>query len=517
VRLIAVLVLVVSGILLPAMPSIAAVVPQADQGLDGGWAIDDGGNVDFVHSLSSSLPTIYSAGAGWVRVVFRLGACYSNWTSVGCNGRTALQAYDTVVANVHAQGLRVLGTLTGESWPGDQTAWTANNAETVSGGTGDNPYVQAFAQNAASVLARHFIGQVGEWEVWNEPNAWTSTDGAGHFTGGTYVYPSNYAWLAQRSYTAIKSAALSNVVIFGGLFGHQPIGASTLALGRPVKRADMPGARKPPVPGHSVIAQAVCMTHAPAGADSGASYLCATYSVGEGYLGWVRGAYPFDNIGQHLYLDIGGSANANDLNFYLNDLRQAYIAYEGSATPKRTEVTEVGWPTDQVTPAVQASDLATAFQTLHGTNYVARAFWFDVQDAPEAALYYGLVDTNASPKPSYSAYQQNAVYTAPPQPCSPRPRVSMSVSPLSPGVLRVIITAGAGTLDSIAFGNSSNAMVTAGTISGAPGNFSVAPGTQSFTFTVRRVTPGVAATLLLTATDACGTWPTLVGGGPTAF
>jgi hypothetical protein len=34
---------------------------------------------------------------------------------------------------------------------------------------------------------------------------------------------------------------------------------------------------------------------------------------------------------------------------------------------------------------------------------------------------------------------------------------------------------------------------------------------------VRRPASGQAATVELTVTDGCGTWPTFVGGGPTAF
>src|ERR1700738_990538 len=109
------LLLLLSATLWPSDASRAAVVPQADQGLNGGWAIDDSGNTAFVHSLSGSLGTMYSAGAGWARIVFRLGGCYVDWTTRGCDGRTALQAYDGVVSNVRGQGLHVLAVLTGES------------------------------------------------------------------------------------------------------------------------------------------------------------------------------------------------------------------------------------------------------------------------------------------------------------------------------------------------------------------------------------------------------------------
>jgi hypothetical protein len=41
--------------------------------------------------------------------------------------------------------------------------------------------------------------------------------------------------------------------------------------------------------------------------------------------------------------------------------------------------------------------------------------------------------------------------------------------------------------------------------------------TRSVTFTVRHGTAGQATTVPLTVVDGCGSWPTLVGGGATAF
>src|SRR5439155_6237253 len=97
--------------------------------------------------------------------------------------------------------------------------WTANSAE-AAGGSGDNAYAQGFARGAAGALALHLAGHVDAWEVWNEPNAWTRADGAGRFAGGTYLYPSNFAWLLRRSRDAIKQAQPTAQVIAGGLLGH---------------------------------------------------------------------------------------------------------------------------------------------------------------------------------------------------------------------------------------------------------------------------------------------------------
>src|SRR5262249_19355893 len=128
--------------------------------------------------------------------------------------------------------LKVVGLISNEAWHGDQAQWTFNNAELNTNGTGDNTYIQNFATNAAGVLANHFVGRISAWEVWNEPNAYsTSGPAPGEFSGSSFIYPSNFAWLQKRSYTAIKAAqpGAASVVISGGLFGSD-IGGAALTL-----------------------------------------------------------------------------------------------------------------------------------------------------------------------------------------------------------------------------------------------------------------------------------------------
>jgi hypothetical protein len=305
------------------------------------------------------------AGAGWVRINFRLGSCFTDWTSPGCNGKTALATYDQVVQNALNNNLRVLGLLSNESWPGKQADWTVNNAENA-GGNGDNPYIDSFAQRAAAVLAAHFSSQISQWEVWNEPNAWESSPSPGVYTGGSFTYPSNFAWLLTRSYTAIKAANPTATVISGGLFSNDT--------------------------------------------DSGAGYLSSTYDMGTKDAGWTQGAYPLDGVGQHLYIDPSSTTSSDKLSGPLDNVRRTYLAYEGTNTSKLTYITEVGWSTASVSAAVQAQNLQTAYGTFQHTGYVARAYWFSVQDIPEASLFYGLVDKNGVQKPTFAAYEQYATY-----------------------------------------------------------------------------------------------------------
>src|SRR4051794_18354402 len=199
------------GAFVATVLSMAAASPgvaiQGKQGLQGGWAIDDLGRVNFVHSVSQQLPLMQQAGAGVVRLNFRLGACFSDWTSIGCatadQPRTALGLYDQVVDMATQRNLKVIGLISNESWHGTQAQWTANNSENA-GGSGDNAYLRAFATTAAGVLAQHFAGRITSWEIWNEPNAWSDNPSPGVFTGSSFMYPSNFAWLLKRSYSAIK-------------------------------------------------------------------------------------------------------------------------------------------------------------------------------------------------------------------------------------------------------------------------------------------------------------------------
>ena len=374
---------------------------EEHQGLQAGWAIDDLGNVNFTSSFSLQSRYMYQAEASWVRLNFRLGACYHDWVSVGCNGRTALQSYDEVVDIARNNGFQVLGLIGHESWPGGQEDWTANNAEHTSG-NGDNPYLQHLGDDAAAVLARAFKEKVSAWEIWNEPNAWTDRDDKGRPKGGSFIYPSGFAWALTHAYEAIKQARPDAIVVSGGLFGHD--------LGDPA----------------ILFARDPCPTGVPSGAD----YLCATYEMGLAQAGWRPGAYPFDEVGQHIYIDGGSPTSEEKLRLYLDEIRDAYLLYEGADTRKTTQITEIGWSTKDLSQETQAANIVTAFDTFRQVPYVARTFWFHAQDVPEAGLFYGLVDAQGRKKRSFDVYVDVAGYESPAADLSDRPRgISRRLTP----------------------------------------------------------------------------------------
>jgi hypothetical protein len=405
---------VVVGSLAGAPASSAA---QGHQGLQGGWAVDDSGHVNFLHSVTSELPLMQQAGAGVLRLNFRLGACFSTWSAPGCataDAPTAMAAYDQVVNSaINTYHLQVVGLLSSESWKGTPSQWTESNAENA-GGTGDNAYIQAFAMNAAGPLAQHFAGRISTWEVWNEPNAWTSGSGAGVYSGGSFIYPSNFAWLLKRSYAAIKTyeKGKTSTVISGGLFGHDPGGAAMLVSGPSASRVVVKQGTTSALPARQ-SGPATCTSAVPSGAD----YLCNTYRMGQSRAGWRAGSFPLDRIGQHLYVDQGGLTTSSKLTTYLQDVRNAYVAVEGATTAKQTEVTEFGWVADPSSPTYstdatnQSQNVQTAYSTFRTTRFVARADYFVAQDVPEGSVFYGLVEGDGTTfKPAFTAYQAAAAY-----------------------------------------------------------------------------------------------------------
>ena len=398
----------------------AAQASPGAQGLQGGWAVNDQGKIGFEHSLSSQFEAMQQAGAGWVRINFRLGACFKDWTTrtrcSGADGRTALDVYDQIVQGARSRGLRIVGLLSNEAWQGGQAQWTANAAEASQKGTGDNAYIRGFAQKAVRVVVGRYHASIDHWEIWNEPNAYTDP---ATLTGSTYIHPSNFAWLLKRSYAEIKAVqpGTSSVVIAGSIFGHDPMGQATTAVvdGRRVRVTrrghlrSTPLERGRPNAANPEVA-AVTATSCPTTLPSGSDYLCSTYDLGIAKAGWTR-PYPLDRVGQTLYVDQGGPTSAQKLGAYVQEIRSAYAGYEGaSADQKKTIVGEVGWETKPayVTPATQGDNLRIAFQAFAATSFVERAFWFNVQDVPEADLFFGLADGAGAHKASFGAYQTYA-------------------------------------------------------------------------------------------------------------
>jgi hypothetical protein len=134
---------------------------------------------------------------------------------------------------------------------------------------------------------------------------------------------------------------------------------------------------------------------------------------------------------------------------------------------------------------------------------------------------------SATPTPTATVtVTPTATVTATPVPpvCTPRPRVITQAVSNGDGRLRVTISSTTNPgppngIRSILWGTMPNATVNVvGVGQVTQGQRTVFPSTTtSVVLLVSRVTVGQASTVNLTVTDGCGDWPTLAGGGPTAF
>jgi hypothetical protein len=320
-------------------------------------------------------------------------------------------------------------------------------------------------------------------------------------------------------------------VVSGGLLAHDQGGAEffvrpSAAPGRPAgppRREVRHGERVGPRRSARTAAIGTSTPGCQESRPSGAAYLCDVYVMGRYEAGWSPAATPLDHVGLHLYVDQGGLTSRAKLMQYLEEIRATYVANEGGSTPKRIEMTEGGWTESFVDRATQAQNVRILYDALRSTPYVGRAYWFAVQDIPEAGLYYGLYDGGGQPKPSLTAYQQAAT-GPPPTPtlpaCAPRPGVSVRTQRSGDGRLLVTISASGANnwLTGLDFSQTTNALVELPNQAGRSGPFAVAlpAGSLSTQFLVRRVAVG-AATVRLTVMDRCGAWPTFVGGGAGAW
>jgi hypothetical protein len=151
--------------------------------------------------------------------------------------------------------------------------------------------------------------------------------------------------------------------------------------------------------------------------------------MGLTHAGWQPGRYPFDHVGQHLYIDGGSTTTEQKVRMYLEEIRDVYLLYEGAETRKTTHITEFGWSTKDLSQELQAENLVIAFDTFRQVGYVARAYWFHAQDVPEAGLFFGLTEASGKKKKAFEVYLDVAAYDSPADDAAP---VNQHVRPGAP-------------------------------------------------------------------------------------
>lgn len=313
-------------------------------GLNPGQPLDDIGGIHLEGER------VHETGTGWVRVNFRLGPYESaedpDWQA----------AYDEILEDYLARGLRVYGLIGGESVYSDGALGTDEWMD---------DYVVAFVK-----IVDLFKDRVRVFESFNEPNNWDETM-------QPQLAPDRFARLLERVYLETK---------FNAGHADDPAWQVTLVSG-PLFSFD--------------------------GQDA-SGYLDETYTAGRFAGAWdyscsVTGRFPLDGIGYHVYVREDPDATEAEVRDALAAnlagalaVADAHEAAGCPGDPKTAWISEVGWNADYATEAIQARNIGPLFEAYGADPRVAVFFWFTLQDFPDGP--YGLYRLDGTARPVLDAW-----------------------------------------------------------------------------------------------------------------
>jgi hypothetical protein len=296
------------------------------------------GATDFTH-----LERLHQLGAQVVRIDFRPVSGLLAWTPGALLG-----LYASLLEKYTRAGMEIVGVLGPALIPGDQAHWDSPIPVTAEG------YRWAWLAAARAVVQA--FPWVLAWEIWNEPNAFTTMPPRGIPSGGTYMSPANYAGLLDAAYRAL--APLGARILGGSLFAH-----------------DIKGQQD--------------------SASTGLYYWAAVLETQHRHRPDLR--IPCDGLAYHPYLARGGALPAGRLTRYLET-----IVPLGRGIP--TWITEAGWSTVcGVDPTTQASNITTLLHEAQSA-LVETCLIYTLADEPRAGLAFGLCDQALDPKPAFAAF-----------------------------------------------------------------------------------------------------------------
>jgi N-acetylneuraminic acid mutarotase len=352
-------------------------------------------------------------------------------------------------------------------------------------------------------------------------------DGTGLLNDLWAYRPGNNSWVllppnggappARWEHAAVWDPTTSQMLVFGGttangysndLWAYRPGNNSWVPL--------MPSTMLPPSRwGHTAVwdpnaSQMLVF----GGGDTSTSRLNDLWAYQPGSTSWVQvmpsGAPPSGRTdhtavwqpGASQMLVFGGATASG----FLND----FWAYSGISSPTATP-TATATPTTTRTPTATVTLTPTATPTPTATATAT---------ATPTATATTTSTPTSTPTPTLTP-----TATVPPLACAPRPPVSINAAANVDGRLRVTVSVStnAGTpsngLVRLDFISGTNAVVDTSTETRRRPRLTLTlpPGSQQTTFFVGRVQPGEATHLDFTVEDQCGSWPTFVGGGPSAF
>lgn len=359
VRLLLVIGLLVTGLppvrLVGAEPFTAALATPDFFGLvgrDPWYEFDEATNQPRRPFQEAMLRNIAASGAGWIRIEFHTNYLAGPFRAAGS---IAFAETDLFVRELApAAKVKVLGLLN-SGIISDQPPLSYKIRDLLDPARRDR-YIAAFVARSREIASR-YSGQLGAYEIMNEPNInaeLTTTTGGPNGPLRQEIPPDVYAELLTQTYRAIRSVDPGTPVLIGGLL-----------KGQPVERPDR----------------------------YTTNYLQAIYSSPAvvAFRATER-RLPFDGVGLHPYPNTGLSRSLwLDDTLGLVDQMRTVVAANND--PGRLWITEVGVKASpasaMVAPATadetfQANwlrDLMTALATSYADR-VARVFWFKYEDFP---------------------------------------------------------------------------------------------------------------------------------------
>lgn len=439
--------LVLGGMVGAVLAGGAAAAEPPRVGVNAGAPIWNG-NILLNDALAAD---IAGAGCRAVRVNFRLDG-NSSW-----NG-AHLARYDTIIQTARSHHLQVLGLICYEAVAGGQAQWNENYDT-----TGMNPYIAEFAATAAQLITR-YADQIRLFELWNEPDCWAVPPDTNPLEPGCfYIWPRNYARLLAETYLACVAAggpeffsAHEIALATGGLFAH-----------------DIGGSYSP----------------------SMTTYMNQVYeqtAVWDAFEAAAGRRYPWDLFGYHFYLNQGEPVSTAELASYFENVRFWKAWYGDGST---ILVTEFGWNTQSVSPALQATNLRDTYDWFRTQGDIRTGYWYQWSDGDGGwGLNYGV----GNPKPAYHEFAAQCAL-------APAPVADFEAAPtLGPAPLPVdFANLCTGLIDTYAwdFGDGATSA------EANPGHVYTAPGCYSVTLTVAG--PGGG--------DACACTGCITVGGAVDF
>lgn len=302
---------------------------------------------------------IAATGTDSVRINFRLDAGATSWNA------TQLNSYDQIIQNARDAGLKVLGLFSNETVAGGQAAWNSDP-----NGNGLNTYVSNFA-STAELLVDRYKNDIKQWEVWNEPDAWTNPNYVNdpQNAGGTYILPNVYSQLLSQTYRQLNTGGQTllndhNISLAtGGLLAHDIGGSFTTGMGYFQDVYDQP-------------------------------------SVWNSFQADTGINYPWADFGYHFYISQGSLVSESQLANYFNAVRNTKAANNDLSD---IVVTEFGWQTVGAnTEELQRDNMATAYDYLEAQSDVSGTYWYQWEDDP--GENWGILYGNGAQKLSYQEF-----------------------------------------------------------------------------------------------------------------